>query len=716
MILDWRRVSHIIAALVLLTTPALADPFSAITLLAFVADVLAAAIIVGASYLLQRVLTPRPKPAEAPHTDLQITSSREGEPIPRIYGQAAVGAKVIWLGPVRPHPVPGAGQGKSQAPTTHGWNVSMGLLVCENRNDSIRGISRMYANGNLLYERDPVTLTGANVTEGSYGGPFRQDLLYAQRLQILLGNETQTDRCPWYATSGDDDDYPGYRGSVVVWLEGVDLTPSYNQIAQYQFEVVNNDGLISDIVTAECAYAGVSAAQITNDAPAEPVNGWIVIGPTAPKNTFEALSIVAPFDCAEVDGKLKFITQPQSSSVTIPDGDLGAVSSGREEQSEKAIKFALSSEQSLTEVAQRVEITFFDPDFKYEEATAGYGLQFGSGAAVKEIFLPMASDRAQMRNRASRLLARTRMETDSLKIELPPKYVKYHPGDVVTVPAPNSQLLDLRITGMEFIPGDKLKIEGVRQLRAAGVGPSDADLITPGESDEVPPLDSIFILSNAPPLIDDHDGFDGIYWAAGPRAVPTTTPAPSWLGSTLFRNACGSDDTNKQYYAIALTRTAAVIGKARTALADGSGVDATNTVDVDFPYGAGTNTVLGIHNDAFTKITQANLCILGKEVLQFRDVTDVSASYSLAAGRVWRLSQLKRGLRDTGTMTATHAINEGFVLWNPDSLIRVPLDIIEQDNTWNFKALSLGQQETDADPIAFEYDPDDGHMTLWDTP
>ena len=269
----------------------------------------------------------------------------------------------------------------------------MGLLVCENRNDSILGISRMYGNGNVLYERDPATLTGANVTEGSYGGPFRQDLLYAQRLQILLGQESQTERCPWYATSGDDDDYPGYRGSVVVWLEGVDLTPSYNQIAQYQIEVVNSDGTISEIVTEECAYAGVLAAQITNGAPADPVNGWIVIGPTAPKNTFEALSIVAPFDCAEVDGKLKFITQPQSSSVTIPDGDLGAVSTGREEQTDKAIKFALSSEQSLTEVAQRVEITFFDPDFKYEEATAGYGLQFGSGAAVKEIFLPMASDR-----------------------------------------------------------------------------------------------------------------------------------------------------------------------------------------------------------------------------------------------------------------------------------------------------------------------------------
>jgi hypothetical protein len=717
MTFDWRRVSHIIAALVLLTTPALADPFTAVTALYILSEVLTAAIIVGASYLLQRVLTPRPKPAEAPHTELQITSSREGEAIPRVYGRAAVGAKVIWLGPVRPHPVAGAGAGKRQAPTTYGWNASMGLLVCENRNDSILGISRMYGNGNVLYQRDPATLTGANPgIEGFFGGPFRQDLLYAQRLQILLGQESQTERCPWYATSGDDDDYPGYRGSVVVWLEGVDLTPSYNQIAQYQIEVVNSDGSISEIVTEECDYAGVLAAQITNGAPSDPVNGWIVIGPTAPKNTFEALGIVAPFDCAEVDGKLKFISQPQSSSVSIPDGDLGAVSTGREEQTDKAVKFALSSEQSLTEVAQRVEITFFDPDFKYEEATAGYGLQFGSGAAVKEIFLPMASDRAQMRNRASRLLARTRMETDSLKIELPPKYVKYHPGDVLTIPAPNSQLLDLRITGMEFIPGDKVKLEGVRQLRAGGVGPPDSSIETPGESDEVPPLDTIFILSNAPPLIDDHDGFDGIYWAAGPRNVPTTTPAPGWLGATLFRNACGSDDSNKQYYAIAGTRTAAVIGKARTALADGSGVDATHTVDVDFPYGLGTNTVLGIHNDAFTKTTQSNLCILGKEVLQFRDVTDVSASYSLAAGRVWRLSQLKRGLRDTAAMTTTHAINEGFVLWNPDSLIRVPLDIIEQDLTWSFKSLSLGQQETDADPAFFEYDPDDGTLLLMETP
>ena len=68
MILDWRRVSHILAALVVLTTPALADPVSKLLSLLSIGcqSLLTAAITTGASYLLQRILTPRPKPGESP--------------------------------------------------------------------------------------------------------------------------------------------------------------------------------------------------------------------------------------------------------------------------------------------------------------------------------------------------------------------------------------------------------------------------------------------------------------------------------------------------------------------------------------------------------------------------------------------------------------------------------------------------------------------------
>jgi hypothetical protein len=700
----------------------LLEPFlTTAAILAFLADVAVAAVVVGASYLLQRLVAPRPKPGEAARPDIQLTTSREGEGIPRIYGTCAVGGKIIWLGDIHWRPVYTNSGGKRSTPPTTGYSISMGILVCENRNNSILGITRIWANGNVLYQRSGESLTGANVLEGVQG-IWDANLLYAQRLQILLGREDQTTRCEWYKTEVGavlDDDVPAYRGSVVVWLDYVDLTPSYNIIPQYQFEVLNSDGTISQIVIAECTYAGVQPSQITNGAPTDGPMGWIITGPLAPKSTFEALTIWSPFDCAEVDGKLKFIELGQPSSLLVPDTDLGAVSTGREEDDQKEVKFLMSSEQSLTEVAQRVEITFYDPGFKYEEATVGYALQFGAGTGVKEVYLPMAAFHEEVRHRASNLLARSRTETDTLKLVLPPKYIKYHPGDVLTVPAPNGQLLDMRILGMSFSPGDKVEVDGIRQLRAAGVGPPGEVIITPPvPSDSALPLDTVYILSNAPPLIDDHDGFDGLYWAAGPRTISDTDPPRSWRGATLFMNFCGSDDTFKQYYPIAATRTAAVIGKARTVLGTGSGVDAVNTVDIDFPFGLGTSTVLGILNDAFVKSTQPNLCILGKEVLQFRDVDDVSELYGFdeGAGRVWRLSQLKRGLRDTAGMTGSHAINEGFVLWSPETLHRVPIDIIQQKGTWAFKALTDGQQETEIDPAFLEYDPDDGTMVLMETP
>ena len=38
------------------------------------------------------------------------------------------------------------------------------------------------------------------------------------------------------------------------------------------------------------------------------------------------------------------------------------------------------------------------------------------------------------------------------------------------------------------------------------------------------PILSVFVLSNVPPLIDDHDGFDGIYWTAGPSVDANCIP------------------------------------------------------------------------------------------------------------------------------------------------------------------------------------------------
>ena len=128
MILDWRRVSHIIAALVLLTTPALADPFSAIT-----------CSLSSQTYSLPRSLSVRAicfnvfshhaRSQPKRHTLICRSLHRaKVKPIPRIYGRAAVGAKVIWLGPVRA--ASGTRRGPGQEPGTYDTRMELSRWGC----------------------------------------------------------------------------------------------------------------------------------------------------------------------------------------------------------------------------------------------------------------------------------------------------------------------------------------------------------------------------------------------------------------------------------------------------------------------------------------------------------------------------------------------------------------------------------------------------------
>lgn len=780
-----------------------------------IAMLIVSAISTGASLAVGAIMGAfrKPKPGTVP--TLQITSAREGEGIPRVYGTFSVGAKVIDRGSPATTRTVTQGSGKRRGPPTTAYSASLMLMACENLEDTILGVSRIFVDGEVRYSVDPTSLNGTNpAVLGTANGPFRDDLCSARRMQILLGQSTQTDRCDWFATGGDDT-VPAYRGVVTICLDDMDFEPFYNRIPQFQVEVVQGVGSSAPYPALyECHLAGLSDTQINIASNPGYGLGLAIEGP----QPFKSLLELSPDVCvAEVDGELKFMAIPAASSATVTAGELGVIQTGREDVEEQPVKFAMSIEQSAT-VTSRIEVTYLDPDNKYQAASVGYARQYGVARGVTHLQVPIAHTRASAQSYASKFIARSWTERDTLKFSLLPKYIKYHPGDVLTITAPDSTLIDCRILTMDFKPGTHpVEITAVRQLRGQGVGnPDDFMPEVPAVSDEVERLASVSVLSNVPPLVDDHDTFDGIYWAAGPLTTSTTTPVAEWKGAVLYRNACGSDDTNKLYEAVGYTRTSAVIGKAKTALANGTGTDTVNTVDVDFPFGDGTDTVVSIHDNAFTATTTANLAILGKEVIQFRDVSDVSATYSLPAGRVWRLQgKIKRGLRDTTAFASTHAITnevqtltfggtitggtflltfngattaaiswsstnatlvanidnalgalasiggvanvttavgtmtagigtitvtftgdlagtdvplmtkdstnltgtaptltvslttegqgEAFVLWNPDAVIRVPLNFNEAGGTYNFKTLSLGQDESEVYPIPFTF-------------
>lgn len=720
-----RHLLYVLAVIIACPVMTVADPVSGALLIAFLAaanNLAIGGIIAAASYglgKLAQAIGPKAKATEYGRQDIRVTTSREGENVRRIYNKFAVGGQVIQAGLARENrQTSTVGSGKRRTTNVEiYYSMSFGVLACENVNSSILGVSCVWFDNKIVYSVDSAALDGTNpAVITSFGGYIGAPQIYAggaRAFQILLGQEDQTDRCDWhvaYEGFGDEDSVPGYRGAVTLWWHDLDLRPYYNRLPQILIEVVSADGTIREIITAQCKAAGIDTdteLDVSGIGSTITIPGMFVDGPTPGKQVLEAMALYSPFGIVEVDGGLKAFDLPTDSSVTIPEGDLGAYVGGIEDGGERPTKFSLGMEQS-TELPMRVDVTYFDAFDTYQQATRGYSRQVGDAKGTQQLFMPMALTSYEASSIASRTVTSAHAEGDPVKLSLMPKYIEYHPGDESTVPAPDGTEIDVRWMRMNFEPGGLIEVEGVRQIRLTGAGtPDDTPSVEPDPTDGGLPVDSVFVASNVPPLIDDHDGFGGFYVAAVPKTQPTDADRP-WTGALFIMNLCGSDEGDKQYVAIARTGTPATIGKAMDELADGSGVDAVNTVDIFLAWGGGNIAIAGILDDAFTKTTEANLCILGKEILQFRDVLDVSDLYSHPAGSgfVYRLSHLKRGLRGTAHMTATHAEDDPFVLWSPDSVIRVPRDYLQFDNAWNIKCLSDGQAEADLDPLTFTIEHD----------
>ena len=152
-------------------------------------------------------------------TDLHITSSTEGAPIPRLYGRARLGGQLIWADEIREQIVTtrsgggsGKGGGGASGPATESteyrYFASFAVALAEG---PVNGIGRVWADGSEL------------------------DLgLVKHRLH--RGTETQAADSLIVALLGADA-APAYRGVAYIVFEDMALADYGNRIPQLSFEV-----------------------------------------------------------------------------------------------------------------------------------------------------------------------------------------------------------------------------------------------------------------------------------------------------------------------------------------------------------------------------------------------------------------------------------------------------------------------------------------------
>ena len=152
-------------------------------------------------------------------TELRITGSSEGAPIPRLYGRARLGSQLIWATDFEEEVVTasqsGGGKGGALGPQSRSveyhYFASFAVALSEGE---IAGIGRVWADG---VELDLSTLTH----------------------RLYTGSETQAPDSLIEAREGAGN-APAYRGTAYVVFERLALAPFGNRIPQLSFEVARS--------------------------------------------------------------------------------------------------------------------------------------------------------------------------------------------------------------------------------------------------------------------------------------------------------------------------------------------------------------------------------------------------------------------------------------------------------------------------------------------
>ncbi len=169
------------------------------------------------------------RPPDGPRLkELDVLSSTEGSPIPRVYGRMRVAGQVIWAAKLTEHASGGGGKG-SPRPRTYSYTADVAVGLCEGPIAAIGGI---WADGKELDQKG-LTIRLHRGTEDQPADP------------LILAKEGAGEA-------------PAYRGLAYVVFEQLPLDAFGSRIPQLTFEVVRPVGRLETMVRSLVVIPGAT--------------------------------------------------------------------------------------------------------------------------------------------------------------------------------------------------------------------------------------------------------------------------------------------------------------------------------------------------------------------------------------------------------------------------------------------------------------------------
>jgi hypothetical protein len=611
-------------------------------------------------------------------SDLKITASTYGSPIPLVYGDSnRISGNVIWTtGIIETSSTKKVGSFPSKTKvTTYQYRLSCAIAisagVCQN-------IKRIWANKKLIYEDTSLFSPTPNSQSWTVTSGVSLPTSVFYSLSFYPGDEVQTPDPTMQAYLGAGN-VPSYRKICYVVFKDLQLANFGNAMPNIEIELKgipaqNSAAVVNDI--CQRSNLAVDEYAISPKLVGENIAGYAVASSGSAINAINPLISAFAFTASEQKGTVRFTAKGNGSRATIEIGNLGAKEPSDKGLAENPIK---SERTPDFELPKEVSITYFDVDRDFQSGTQKSCRSFGNAKSNISIELPLVLTSNLAKQIADRILWEPWSARTKVSFSLSEKFGFLNAGDVVSVFIAN-RYVSVKI--FSITKGSN----GVYEVEATTDDQYVFDNNQPGVSALTPPQE-VRIVSNTvgylfnPPIISP-DQTDSSFTAA------VDNPRKYWPGAYLYEFGNNLLETfdNRSSIGNCLNTLGAV---------SSSDVwDRANTLTVSLVYPQAT--LQSVEEEDV--LNGANMAWVGRadgsrgEIIQFRDAAYVSPG-------VYVLSNLLRGRRATDHEASSHVSNEIFVLLENFSDIENSESRINITNA--FKFVTVGQLPSDISFLGF---------------
>lgn len=407
---------------------------------------------------------------------------------------------------------------------------------------------------------------------------------------------------------------------------------------------------------------------------------------TTARDALKQMATAFLFDAYESDYKLKFRSRGGDSMIDIPENWLVR------KDEEGAIKETITQE---LEMPMRTTVNYYDVERDHQQHTqsakrkvAPYPTMWTAKEDVVE--LPVSWDADAAKQCAEKLLKMAWANRTGYQFDLPWRYIKYDPTDVVTVSLDNGFVYNMRLTDANIGFDFSVAIQAVSESAAAyvstatGASSSAPSQTLDGDGSAFP------IVINTPLLRDiDYDttGLSTCYVSAGTNEV-------SFRGTAVYM------DNGLDFQNIAVIDGQTTSGYAVNALPPTTSYESTDEFTV-------LRVRLSDPSMELESITQddmlnfeGNSALVGDEIIQFREA-------QLLPSGEWALSGLLRARRGTNYAVRDHQAGERFLLIDSASVGKFSRPPESYVTTRSFKAAPLSVSLSDVTATTADLVPRD---------